>query len=69
MSENWTTGHEHNAETLKHLASLYYRQGLFVVATLIGAATEALQEEMSKVRAPHRAEMHGDVRGNAQPRL
>jgi len=66
MSENWTTGLEHNAETLKHLASFYHRQGFFVIATLIGAATEALQEEMSKVRRTPRPEIHDDVRGNGQ---
>lgn len=67
MNENWTTGLEHNAETLKDLASFYHSQGLFVIATLIGAATEALQEEMSKVRGTQRKEMHDDVRGNGQP--
>ncbi len=67
MSENWTTGLEHNAETLKHMARFYHRQGLFVIATLIGAATEALQEEMSKVRGTQRKEIRDDVRGNGQP--
>jgi hypothetical protein len=67
VSENWTTGLEHNAETLKHMARFYHSQGLFVIATLIGAATEALQEEMSKVRGRQRKEIHGDVRGNGQP--
>ena len=66
MSENWTTGLADNAETLKHLASFYHRQGLFVIATLIGAATEALQEEMSKVRVIQRKEIYDDVRGNGQ---
>lgn len=62
MSEKWTTSLDDNAGRLKNLAKFYHSHGLFVIATLLGAATEALEEEATRVRATQRREKDDDVR-------
>jgi hypothetical protein len=62
VSEKWTTSLDDNADRLKNLARFYHSHGLFVIATLLGAATAAIEEEATKVRATQRREKDDDVR-------
>jgi hypothetical protein len=69
VKEKWTTSLEGTADDLRKLARFYQTNGLFVIATLLGAATEAIQDEVSKVRASERQERDDDVRRIGEPRL
>ena len=57
MSEKWATSLEDNAGKLRNLAKFYQDHGLFIIATLLGAATDAINDEVSKVRSNQRKEI------------
>jgi hypothetical protein len=51
VEEDWASSLQYSAQKLEDLAKFYHCHGFFIVATLLSAATEAIQDEAAKINA------------------